>query len=304
MATTDDAGTHECPTCGRSDFASGQGMKQHHAKTHGESIAGREVECQECGEPFRVISCRQKSAKYCSLECRNRSYTVDRLSKTCQVCGGGFGVRPSRADAKVCSTPCRNELVSEMKSQKVSLKCGRCGGSFEAPSSIAPRRRFCSVECKSGWQQEAFSGENSPTWEGGKEEFECEWCGGEYKKYPSLSQRTRFCSFECMHEWRSEALSGEGHPMWNGGEYAYGPGFNEKTKEQVRESQNHSCDGCGFHNLSHLERYGLALHIHHKTKARRFDDPGAGNGLGNLAALCCPCHAKAERMAPLYPFAD
>lgn len=98
---------------------------------------------------------------------------------------------------------------------------------------------------------------------------------------------------------------GETHHQWNGGTVPYGPGWNDAKKEAVRERDNRECQGCGMPESKQIEQFGRKLPIHHKQKARDFDDPEKRNAMDNLVALCDGgCHAEAERMAPLYPFAD
>lgn len=62
---------HSCPTCGK-DFETDRGMKIHHSRSHGESIASDEADCQVCGTTFDYYSSMQKG-DFCSYEC---SYTA------------------------------------------------------------------------------------------------------------------------------------------------------------------------------------------------------------------------------------
>lgn len=67
--------THECPTCDRK-FDSELGLKQHHAKTHGESIKGKPIKCDNCGEITRKRQSRiEKQEKhFCNYDCRDEFY--------------------------------------------------------------------------------------------------------------------------------------------------------------------------------------------------------------------------------------
>lgn len=58
----------ECPTCGRSDFHSKEGMRRHHTMAHGESIAKTTSECAACGEEFTHFKA-EGNRKYCSRDC-------------------------------------------------------------------------------------------------------------------------------------------------------------------------------------------------------------------------------------------
>lgn len=149
--------------------------------------------------------------------------------------------------------------------------------------------------------------EDHPSWEGGPETYNCEWCDGEFTAYPAKGQRC--CSKDCDNAWRvaTGLFAGENHPCYTNGEYVYGAGWNFTTKEAVRESQNRRCDGCGMHESEHIEEFGRRLEVHHVMKASSLQDapPEVRNDMENLVALCKGnCHPTAERMAPLYPFAD
>jgi len=61
----------ECPTCGRDDFESDRVVKIHHKKVHGESIAGVELICEECGDTYRVPpSTEKRGSRFCSRDCQ------------------------------------------------------------------------------------------------------------------------------------------------------------------------------------------------------------------------------------------
>jgi len=98
--------------------------------------------------------------------------------------------------------------------------------------------------------------------------------------------------------------SGSDSPQWKGGTAPYGEGWNESKRQDVRETAGHMCEGCGMSQKAHRDQYGRRLHVHHITPARQFDNAERRNAADNLAVLCFDCHATAEQMAPLYPFAD
>jgi predicted HNH restriction endonuclease len=45
----------------------------------------------------------------------------------------------------------------------------------------------------------------------------------------------------------------------------------------------------------HVDRYGWGLEVHHRKKARKFDDLEAANRLANLQTVCRQCHREVER---------
>lgn len=162
--------SHECPTCERA-FDSKNGMKVHHVQAHDESISGVEKNCQFCGDSYRVAECREDISKYCSAECRvEGAVKVDKLEKTCEVCGSEFSCLPSE-DYKTCSSECKGELMSEIQRERVSIDCEWCSDTFEIMEYRLGRARFCSRECFGEWKSEAWSGENSVHWKGGHEKY-------------------------------------------------------------------------------------------------------------------------------------
>lgn len=141
----------ECPTCGRDDFKSAQGMKNHHAKTHGESIAGELVECDYCGDEFR-----KPTAKI------------------------------ARNDMVFCSKKCQHDWFGEMavdeqhpgwSGGKITIECEYCGSPTEKhPWQMEGKGHlFCSRKCCWSWRSENLVGENHPDWEGGQFPYGAGW---------------------------------------------------------------------------------------------------------------------------------
>lgn len=123
----------ECPACGRSDFATVQGMKTHHKRIHGESIAG--------------------------------------INRVCEHCGDGFAARRARVDrgeAKFCSYKCRHG--SRESQGMVTRICEQCGEEFTIPKTQLNHRpvRFCSLGCTGKWASETRVGTDHHRWKGGQ----------------------------------------------------------------------------------------------------------------------------------------
>lgn len=99
-------------------------------------------------------------------------------------------------------------------------------------------------------------------------------------------------------EW-SGGLSGPEHPNWNGGKRAYGPGWHERKRREVRARDGHTCQDprCSVTQSDHVEKYGESLHVHHLRKALDVDDPEERNAKENLITLCRDCHRRWEKMA-------
>lgn len=139
--TDDDSSDVECPTCGRDDFASKNGMKIHHSHIHGESIAGVDVECVQCGDYFTVTQCREDNARFCSRDCVEwRSESI------------------------------RGEKHPNWKGGEVEIECCQCGSVFSVDPNKKDSARFCSLDCNYDWLSEQV-GEDNPNWNGGKEMY-------------------------------------------------------------------------------------------------------------------------------------
>jgi len=103
----------ECPTCGRDDFASKRGVKQHHARTHGESLRFVEKSCQVCGELYEIRKDRAGHSKCCSQSCSStliwENYDNKEETYTCKNCGDDYDRLPSenkRGEQNFCSRDC------------------------------------------------------------------------------------------------------------------------------------------------------------------------------------------------------
>jgi len=130
-----------CPTCGRDDFEGRRGVKLHHARTHDERLDDRPVlECEHCGEQFRVKPCRESEARFCS-----------------QGCGARW-----RADNKSA------EEFPGYEGGKVTKECEICGQEYKARRYRAEESKTCSNKCAGEYRSKNYSGTDSPHWRGGK----------------------------------------------------------------------------------------------------------------------------------------
>lgn len=183
----------QCPSCNR-QFSTYMGVKVHHKKVHGTSIAGETYICKVCGKEF--TDCRAQGArrKTCSYECRN-IYLSQKLSQKisleCEICGKKFDVPPSKAKKqRFCSKKCEAKWKSiaysgRIKSGKKSYICQQCGKEFQ-DDSYARKRIYCSKKCAA----EALKVRVTST---------CDYCGKEFSKTPNIMKRShRYCSYECF----------------------------------------------------------------------------------------------------------
>jgi 5-methylcytosine-specific restriction endonuclease McrA len=110
---------------------------------------------------------------------------------------------------------------------------------------------------------------------------------------------TNYCvrTFLNKHSIPTRDVVGENHPQWKGGSKAYGSGWNESKRRQVRERDGYECVSCGTTQDEHKAEYNQTLHVHHLIKARDIDDPEERNAAENLVTLCLKCHNKWEQLS-------
>lgn len=269
-----------CPTCGDS-FSSERGMKVHHKRIHGESIAGRTVECSNCGKMHHKDTHEAKSydEHYCSDECHKERFSERYSGENNPFWSGG----------------------------KVTVECAWCGAEVERiPAEVEPGKEyFCDLQnCNAKYQSGIYSGEGNPNWKGG--EASCTWCGSELDRDMNQIERSEhfFCGDkDCKAKWQSQHVTGEDHPRWMGGyDGYYGPDWPEARLEALIRDQSR-CQVCDKTPCD----LSSTLVVHHIQPMRTFKEKYDGrevferaNRLGNLMTLCRRCHMRWEGI-PLRP---
>jgi len=125
---------HECPSCD-SVFPTEHGLKAHHKRTHGESLAIKTATCKQCGDEFEYKN-REKEPHTCGIECRDKWQTGDN--------------------------------AANWRGGKVENECEWCGETYKVNPNKADSQQFCGDGCRAEWHSRKFSGENNPQWNGGK----------------------------------------------------------------------------------------------------------------------------------------
>lgn len=251
---------HRCPTCGDS-FGTLQGVRIHHSLVHDERLPNQE--CDHCGTEFH--STYEKA--YCSDGCRERSVSFE------------------------------GEDNPNYRGARESTECDRCGAEFEYYPSEKDGV-YCPDCVEAGdWRSPpALSGEDSPSWSGGKRVLECDVCGDEFRHYPSeIGDGATLCGEDCRAAWLSETYSGPGHPNWKGGgSTRYGQGWN-RTRQAALERDDHRCVVCG----AGRDELGRNPDVHHIIPVRAFErsdrhDERDAHRLENVVTLCVGCHRGAD----------
>lgn len=156
-----------------------------------------------------------------------------------------------------------------------------------------------------GYDPDRLTGEQNPSWNGGKVEVNCSTCGCVLQRKANNveSSERHFCNSECQGEWLSENNCGKNNPRWSGGGEDYGPGWNDRKRRSVRKRDDFRCQdpNCEVDQSDHLERYDRRLHVHHIQPISSFEDKREGNQPDNLITLCLDCHNNWEKISPLKP---
>lgn len=166
----------ECPTC-NGMYANEKGMKVHHARQHGESIANKvEKECRVCDTEFvDYVDSGGGESYYCSQDCMAKDFSdrasnkefgfgshgyktpkgqdnddwIERETIECMVCGENIEVKVTES-RKVCSNECVGKLHrgNEYRTFRYQ-KCQspECDKIF----TVSPKgkaKKTCSEECE------------------------------------------------------------------------------------------------------------------------------------------------------------
>jgi len=114
-----------CPTCSRV-FDTEYGVKQHHAKTHNESLSKVIVECDYCGSEIERQDHHTQEYNYCDVQCKNAHHGERFSGKNhpcwsqveceCHICGRTVYRKPSQLEGQdnvYCSYDCHLEYQSK-----------------------------------------------------------------------------------------------------------------------------------------------------------------------------------------------
>lgn len=284
----------KCPTCGEV-FDNQHGMKIHHSRKHGESIAGITVSCSVCNEdvtrrPHRVDRDRDN---FCSLEClrihNNEEQGYEKEELVAEV---------KRLHEQLGKTPTLGDLREHGEITQAVFYRHFKGGWNAALSEagVGLNRHQVSVskeDCLQDLRKTEMKLSRVPTTK-------------EQERYGKHSVKTFYKFFDSWREAVSSAglddsnVRGRNLPASErNGHPDYGPNW-QQQREKALKRDNRCCQGCGMDSQNHKEKYGRGLDVHHIIPARKYDDYNKQNRLGNLLSLCIKCHRKYESL-PVNP---
>lgn len=256
----------ECPTCHRDGFKSRLGVKQHHSKVHGVSLAGVECECDWCGATLR-----------------KKQNLLD------------------SQDNVFCDADCQGEWLAENNAgedhhqykERVVVECDWCGETFERlPSKLSrAENHYCSTACHGKGEFGTNTGDDHPNWGGGKGTTECAQCGAELtmKRYRIKKFENNFCDHGCYGDWISRNLSGSNSPHWAGGGTITRAlrrvirGTRWRTASAAVREESDGCYFCGDQDPKKLDGHHIV--------------PVLAGGVHEdelLMSLCPSCHRTVE----------
>lgn len=186
----------------------------------------RQNVCKFCGRPFTVNSAT-KNKKFCSKECLAEHYKTikkNRPKQICAYCGSEIttGISDPAYKRKYCKQCVENRVWSR-RDNRIDTECAYCHKPMKVIKSryIANQNCYCSVQCMSDGYRGKFSGEQSPTWKGGKSHhytgnffrmrklarqrdgYICQRCGiseSEYGKELSVHHIRNYREFDCKED--------------------------------------------------------------------------------------------------------
>jgi ssDNA-binding Zn-finger/Zn-ribbon topoisomerase 1 len=284
MSTSDGEGQEStvCPTCGRDDFDTERAMKLHHTQSHGESIAGIPVSCDECGKQFRRKKSRveKSDSVYCSIECRgNVGPSPPETDISHPLLKDGDWLRKKYFDENK-TTP---EIADELGCTQPTVNRWMDKHGIERPSHLRCGPRSDKRLYDKGWLHEQYVESRRSAYDIGHEIGVSE--------YTVLNWLSRHGIDIRSSGGRAASLSNKPR---------YGEGWDRDKRRTIRRRANHECEICGLSQDAHLSKYGEKLHVHHITPWWAFEDDKKRNDEDNLMALCRDCHNKWEGI-PLRP---
>lgn len=284
----------KCPECGEV-FENSRGMKIHHYRQHGESIAGITVSCSVCGKdvtrrPYRVDKGRDN---FCSSECieeynnEKQGYDKDDLIAEVKRLNEQLQKRPTLADLRKHGEISQDAFYNHFQGgwNAVLSQAGIDGGRSYAKVS--------KQECLDDLKRTEAKLSRVPTTDDQEEHGEV--CVKTfYNFFDSWREAVSSAGLDASNVRGRNLPASErkGHPN-------YGPNW-QKQREKALSRDNRRCQRCGIDSESHKEKYGRDLDVHHITPARKYDDYDEQNRLSNLISLCRKCHGEYESL-PINP---
>lgn len=181
----------------------------------------REKKCEWCGKTF-IVDGAHKHKKFCSKQCLRKSQKAKRTKYYCKLCGKEI-VMNDRHYKRIYCDDCLSEWRKHLPSKRIHTNCAYCGAPLEVIPAVYQKNKFnyCNVDCMAKHYSLIYTGENSPSWKGGKghhyiggfwsarrkvrerDNFTCQLCGiteEEYGQQLSVHHIKNYRDFEDKEE--------------------------------------------------------------------------------------------------------
>ncbi len=113
--------------------------------------------CEFCGEEFTTPKKKEKTAKYCSKNCRVEGRII-REEVDCNYCGTTFSKKPSLIRGmNFCDRECSSEWNSKFNNRQVEIECIICDRIFKVQRDRKDTAKSCSKECHYRWISEYYA---------------------------------------------------------------------------------------------------------------------------------------------------
>lgn len=176
--------------------------------------------CEWCGKEFE-INWKTKNKKFCSIECRKEHQKSKAKKYYCELCGKEIKYK-DRIYKRLYCDECLSKHKSDSQTNRVKTYCGYCNKKIYVIKSRFDINKYCycDMNCMAKHYSEIYSGENSPSWTGGKkhytggwlharnkarerDEYSCQICGiteQEYGQEMSVHHIKKYKSFDDKNE--------------------------------------------------------------------------------------------------------
>lgn len=133
--------------------------------------------CPECGKEF--ITSIKSPQKFCSQNCyrlyldKKALYTALNPHK-CKYCNKT--IYGHHIVCNDCDLSSKLYRISKLKKYIITT-CAYCGKELHVIPSVYKQHKnhYCNVKCMSNYYAIFYTGENSPTWKGGKKHYQGSW---------------------------------------------------------------------------------------------------------------------------------
>lgn len=170
-----------------------------------------QANCKQCHTSLSLKPTDvRENGNYCSRPCYDTYLSIHGKpkkpptieTKICPQCGSSFSGKPSYMKKKTtCSRTCGKQYFKK-PSTKVLLSCTNCEKEFYRIPSVVKEKNYCSVECMGEHysKEKLFTGVNSATYNGGKEEY----YGADWQRTRKQVRRRENYTCQSCHKHESE----------------------------------------------------------------------------------------------------